>query len=66
MSNIVTNIGRELTTEEIEMVAGGSVHEGIRDIKEGLHDIAHGHIGEGIGDIVEGIGDIIHAHHRRP
>jgi hypothetical protein len=38
MLNIATNIGRELTAEEIEMVAGGKgekLTEGDRDIRQG-------------------------------
>jgi hypothetical protein len=52
---------RELTNEEINMVAGGQtmllarVQEGVRDIVAGAQAIRGGHINTGLGLIEEGI-----------
>ena len=60
MPNIGTsNVGRELTHEEVDMVAGGLMTRGSDaqwDVKEGLRDLSHGNP-EGWLDIIEGILD---------
>ncbi len=60
MPNIGTSsVGRELTHEEIDMVAGGAMPRGSDaqwDVKEGLRDLGHGNP-EGWLDIAEGILD---------
>ncbi len=43
------NIGRELTNEEINMVAGGLTFPQYL-VQEGLHDLSHGNL-EGFHDI---------------
>jgi hypothetical protein len=53
-----TNVGRELTNEELNMVAGGgtsSLQVGLGWIGEGLCDISHGCVREGAQDICQGI-----------
>jgi hypothetical protein len=55
---------RELTNEEINMVAGGQtmlltgVQEGVSDIDAGAQAIRGGHINTGLGLIAEGVMDI--------
>ena len=55
MPNIGTlNVGRELTHEEVDMVAGGLMTRGSDaqwDVKEGLRDLSHGNP-EGWLDII--------------
>jgi bacteriocin-like protein len=54
---------RELTESELEHITGGSVLEGIADIREGAKDIGQGHLREGLADIKEGIQDLVRATH---
>jgi hypothetical protein len=60
MPNIGTlKVGRELTHEEVDMVAGGLMTRGSDaqwDVKEGFRDLSHGNP-EGWLDIAEGILD---------
>jgi hypothetical protein len=65
MPNIATNIGRELTTEEIDMVAGAKHNDGWRDIGEGVGDLLQGNR-EGWRDIYEGIHDLTGGGHKKP
>lgn len=49
----------ELTDQDLDLIAGGSVREGLGDIVEGVQDLTHANR-EGFRDILEGLKDIIH------
>ena len=61
---------QKLTDTQLQVVAAGSVHEGlgdiregVGDIREGVRDIQRGNVLEGRIDIREGVGDIIEGAH---
>jgi len=61
----MSNVGsmRELTNEEMNLIAGGvttndGVQEGVVDIVAGAKDVVAGQVKTGLGLIAEGINDI--------